>query len=342
MAVEKAPDRARGEAFAVLAGQMIRDLDERDVGFARNKGKDFPGSDIGGDMTHQGVADAAKILPAIRHLYDTAIDGNKWPVFLKELAAAFEAKGSQVVRVQPRETMLNFSALYGYDDEILEYYGTNGNSDFKTALARYEQHFIELMPTDPRVRFLERIPGRPLSCWLEISEAELHSSKIYQDMLRLADGEYSLIVSLAEDDGSLSMLGVFRSKESTHFDEDDVATFDEIIPHLKQAIRISEHLARANFASRAALDALDSVAMGIVIVDDGARLVHANATGKRIIELADGISSTTAFSSFTTTIQMPRCARPFAALSQRPVRVPFCRAKPYRSCGLQDASRCRS
>jgi DNA-binding CsgD family transcriptional regulator len=239
-------------------------------------------------MTHQGIANAATILPVIRHLYDAAIDGNKWPVFLKELAAAFRAKGSQIVRVQPRESMLNFSALYGYDEDVREMYGA---ADTKTAIARFERHFAELMPTDPRMRLLERFPGRPLSCRLEISEAELHASKIYQDMLRLADVEYSLVVSLGEDDGSLIILGVFRSKESRYFNEDDVATFGEIIPHLKQAIQLSEHLTQANFASRAALDTLDSIAMGILIVDDGARLIHANAAGQRIIGLGDGLTT---------------------------------------------------
>ncbi len=109
-------------------------------------------------------------------------------------------------------------------------------------------------------------------------------------MLDVADVEYSLVVSLREDDGSLIMLGVFRGKQSSHFHEDDVATFGELIPYLKQAIRLSEHLARINFANRIALDALDAIAMGILIVDDGARLVHANAAGQRIIELDDGVS----------------------------------------------------
>ena len=241
-------------------------------------------------MTQYGAANSAKILPAIRHLYDAAIDAQRWPDFLKELAGAFEAKGSQIVRVQPRESVLNFSALYGYDDALLQNYCTAEESDLSAARTRFEQHFAELMPTDPRVHFLERFPGRPLSCRLEITETELRESKIYQDMLDVADVEYSLVVSLKEDDGSLIILGVFRGKQSSHFHEDDVATFGELIPYLKQAIQLSEHLARANFANRIALDALDSIAMGILIVDDGARLVHANAAGQRIAELGDGVA----------------------------------------------------
>jgi len=236
------------------------------------------------------AADARRLLPAIRRLFDAAIDAEKWPVFLKELAAAFAAKGSHIVRVQPHEKTLSFSALYGFDDAILKVYG-DGTTDLNTAMARFERHFVELMPSDPRVRFLERFPYRPLSCRLEISESELHRSKVYQDQLRFADAEYSLLASLAEDDGSLIMFGVFRGKQSRHFDQAEVDVFGELIPHLKQAIGLSEHLTRLNFLNQAAFDTLDSLAMGLLLVADGGRLVHANAAGRRIVELADGINA---------------------------------------------------
>jgi len=239
-------------------------------------------------MSFQSVPDPAGILPAIRVLYAAAIDGTRWPDFLQAMATAFDAKGAQVVRVQPRDAALNFSALYGYDDEILRYYG--GEGGMPGAIARYQQHFMQLMPTDPRVRVLERYPGRPLSCRLQIREEELHASQVYQDMLRSADVEYSLIVSLPEDDGSLIMLGVFRGKDKEHFGEADVVLFSEMIPHLKQAIRISEHLAEASFKAQVARDALDTLAMGVVLVDRDARIVWANTSSRRIIGLGDGVS----------------------------------------------------
>ena len=152
-----------------------------------------------------------RILPAIRRLYDAATDAEKWPAFLKELAWCFDADGAHIVRVQPHERALSFSALYGYDDVIRRMYGSDG-ADLTSTLARFEQHFTQLMPTDPRVRFLEQYPSRPLSCRLAISDAELHRSKMYQDLLKHADVEYSLVVSSPEDDGSLIMLGVFRSQ----------------------------------------------------------------------------------------------------------------------------------
>lgn len=236
------------------------------------------------------AANDKDFLSSIRCLYDAAMDSEKWPAFLQQLAATFDARGSHIVRVHPREKMLNFSALYGYEDAILKRYGADGKTDLQAALARYEQHFMELMPTDPRVRFLERFPSRPLSCRLEISETELHGSKVYQDMLRIADIEYSLLVSLAEDDGSLIMFGAFRGRGSQHFTKAELDHFSELIPHVKQAISLSEHLARLSFASHVAFDALDSIAMGLLIVDERARLIHSNVVGQRILGLRDGIT----------------------------------------------------
>jgi len=235
------------------------------------------------------VSSEARILPTIRRLYDAATDAEKWPAFLQELARCFDADGAHIVRVQPHERALSFSALYGYDEAIRKLYGGDG-ADLASALARFERHFSELMPTDPRIRFIEQYPSRPLSCRLAISDAELHGSKMYQDLLRHADVEYSLVVCSPEDDGSLIMFGVFRGKQSTFFKEQEAEAFGELIPHVKQAMALSEHLARIDLVNRIAFEALDGIAMGILLVDESARVIHANAAAKRITELADGIS----------------------------------------------------
>lgn len=239
--------------------------------------------------TTQGKPDVARILPVIGKLYDAAVDGTRWPAFLREMTIAFASTGAQVVRVQPRNGLLNFSALYGYDAHLLRVYQTD---DIQLATQTFERRFAELMPTDPRMRWLELYPSRPLSCRLEIDEAELRGSQIYRDMLCKADVEYSLVVSLAEEDGSLIMLGVFRGRDTSHYTHDDVATFGEIIPHLKQAITVSEHLAGVRFDADSALGALDSVGMGIFLVGLGGRLIHGNSAGLRIAELGDGLSIT--------------------------------------------------
>jgi len=231
----------------------------------------------------------ARILPAIRCLYDAATDAAKWTGFLQEIARCFDAEGANIIRVNPEVQALTFCALYGYDPVIRRLFASDG-ADFGTALARYERRFAELMPTDPRVRFIERFPSRPLSCRLEIGEAELRASAMYREILRHADVEYSLVVSVPEDDGSLIMFGVFRGRASSHFTEQEVELFGELIPHVKQAVGLSERLARVDFANRVALEALDALAVGVLIVDEDGQAMHVNAAGRRIVAMADGLS----------------------------------------------------
>lgn len=235
------------------------------------------------------MSSETKVLPAIRRLYDAATDAEKWPAFLKELARSFDARGAHIVRVQPHDHALTFSVLYGFDDEMRRLYGGD-DADLPASFRRFERHFGELMPTDPRIRLIEKYPSRPFSCRLAISESELHNSRVYRELLSRAGVEYSLVVSLPEDDGSLIMMGVFRGKQSTHFKQQDVETFGELIPHVKQAVALSERLARVDLVNRIAFEALDGIAMGILLVDENARLVHANATAGRIVAMADGIS----------------------------------------------------
>jgi DNA-binding CsgD family transcriptional regulator/PAS domain-containing protein len=229
------------------------------------------------------------ILPTIRRLYDAATDSDKWPAFLAELTRAFAADGGHIVRAQPHERALSFSVLYGYDEFVRKRYDA-ADGGWNAALARFERHFSELMPTDPRVQVVTRFPSRPFSCRLAFDAAELHRSEMYRDILAPADVEYSMVVSIPEDDGTLIMYGVFRGRQSTWFKEREVEAFGELIPHVKQAVALSERLARVDLVSRIAFEALDGMSIGILLVDGNARLVHANAAARRILDMADGIS----------------------------------------------------
>jgi DNA-binding CsgD family transcriptional regulator len=145
------------------------------------------------------------------------------------------------------------------------------------------------MPSDPRIEVIQRYPWRPFSCRLALSEQSLHESQAYKQLLDPADVEYSLAANLPEEDGSSIMIAVFRGKASTHFTEAEMSLFGELIPFVKQAIRISEHLARIDVQKNRALEVLDSIPIGIVLATRDARVVQANATAQQAFALRDGL-----------------------------------------------------
>ena len=232
---------------------------------------------------------SGQLLPVIHKLFDAVTGEERWGAYLQELASCFDAKGSQIVRVQPRDKTLAFSALYGFDDAVLRIYGGDG-AGRDIAFARYADHFVKLMPSDPRVALLERYPARPISCRLFIDEKALHGSEAYKQLLGPADVEFSLVVKLAEEDGSAVMMGVFRGKSSSHFNEADAEKFGTLIPFVKQAINISEHLARMDVQRSRALGALDTIPLAIVLATRDARVVQANAAARAAVFLRDGLA----------------------------------------------------
>jgi hypothetical protein len=72
---------------------------------------------------------------------------------------------------------------------------------------------------------------------------------------------------------------VFRGRDSTHFMAQEVELFGELIPHVKQAVALSGRLARVDFANAVALEALDALSMGLLILDEDGRAMHVNVAG---------------------------------------------------------------
>jgi DNA-binding CsgD family transcriptional regulator/PAS domain-containing protein len=230
----------------------------------------------------------ASLLPVVHKLLDAAMDADKWLPFLEQLATAFEAKGAHIVRVPAQERTLAFSALYGFDDVVLRLYGGDG-AGRDLAFGRFADHFARLIPSDPRMAMLERYPARPLSCRLHIGAEAMHRSEAYKQLLDIADVEYSLAVSLPEENGATTMVGVFRGKAARHFDEADVARLGELVPFIRHAVSISEHLARVDIQQSWALAALDTLPIGILLASREGRIVQANATAREVLALHDGI-----------------------------------------------------
>lgn len=228
-----------------------------------------------------------RLLPIIYRLFEAATDAGKWNGFLAELAACFNARGAQIGRGQIADKALSFSALYGFDEAIQSCYG--GSGGLKEAIARFEEHFTGLWPADPRMEIMHRYPGRPFSCRMLINERDLRQSEAYKQILDPLDAEYALLLSLVEDDGSSIMLGLFRRKSGQSFTQADVELLSDLIPFIRQAIGISERLTRATIDNTRALDTLDKIPLGILLVTRDARVVQANATARAVAEQNDGL-----------------------------------------------------
>jgi DNA-binding CsgD family transcriptional regulator/PAS domain-containing protein len=217
------------------------------------------------------------ILEVVGHIYDSATDMQKWPVFLESLADAFDAPYTNILHFDPKEARFNF-------------WLTHGPELPKDMLEIFQASFA----SDPRAIECGKFPGKPLSCRLSIGEDVWHQSALYQGMLenqeRFPIVEYSLSLLLPGEDGAMTGLAVLRWKDGKAFSQAECDLMGEIIPHLRRAIELQKRFVESDFVSRTAHEVLDHMPTGIVVVDEDGKLRHCNRAVKEMALRSDGIS----------------------------------------------------
>ena len=208
----------------------------------------------------------------IGRLYDTATDTDKWGAFLTELVTLFGASAGHLTHFDFQERRMTFSVQVGLDHMS----------------AALWQRYEALLPEDPRMPAYAKYLGKPQSCRMTIDEQTLHASRFYREILVPARIEYTLGLKLDGDNNGGTGLAITRDDRSSPFDQADCDLLGKIIPHLKRAMEIHKRFALLDFGQRMALEALDRIATGIVLLDEGGVVKFANRLARDIAGSADG------------------------------------------------------
>jgi DNA-binding CsgD family transcriptional regulator len=213
-----------------------------------------------------------QLLAVVDQLYDSVADLDRWPPFLASATALFCARGAQVGHTDLGSSRLSFSVVYGYDWS-------------PTHMQRYES----LMSEDPRIPYFSANPFRPVHCRMSLTDEQLHRSRVYQEVLSVGGVEYSLGVNLVEDTRTLTYFLVLRDRSQPPFTDADCELMVALVPHLRRTLKLQRELANIAVERTAAVDALDDMTVGIVIIDFDARIRIANETARRIARSRDGL-----------------------------------------------------
>jgi DNA-binding CsgD family transcriptional regulator len=213
-----------------------------------------------------------QLLATVGRLYDAVADLEKWPAFLESATQLFSARGAQVGHTDLANSRLSFSIVHGYDWS-------------PTHLLRYE----ELMGEDPRLPYFSANPFRPVHCRMSLSDEQLHASRVYREVLSVGGVEYSLGVNLVEDTRTLTYFLVLRDRTQSQFTDADCELMSSLIPHLSRALKLQRDLGLVSIERNAAFDALDNMALGIIMIDSDARVKHANEAAREIAAARDGL-----------------------------------------------------
>lgn len=102
----------------------------------------------------------------------------------------------------------------------------------------------------------------------------------------LCDGMEAQVLS---DPGLRVGVAVLRSPRAGAFEQEDIRFPALLLPHLRRVLRTQMQLATLGVERDCALESLDHLSHGMLIVDAQARVIYANATAEMILRVGDGL-----------------------------------------------------
>lgn len=106
-----------------------------------------------------------------------------------------------------------------------------------------------------------------------------HEAHVPMDATRVCCG---VLVGEGDSDLPPTLLSVFRGTNSTPYGVEDRRILALLSPHLEQALRLSHRLGRANVQARIALEVLDKLGSGVLLLDASRNILFMNKLAERL------------------------------------------------------------
>ncbi|MCK0198714.1 hypothetical protein MWN34_17590 [Ancylobacter sp. 6x-1] len=203
----------------------------------------------------------------IGHLYDAAVDARLWQGMAGRIARAFDSTS----------TVVKFHGAAG-DVELLE---TTENMIVPEARQSWAEdwHRRDLWVQRTVAFGMDRI----VTAEMLVTPEEQRNSDFYREWLAAFDIFHVVGAAFSLGEGAVGVLGIHRPRRGAAYDGLDREKTALLLPHLARAVRLGRHLAKAGIAQAAALDALDRLDTGILVLDRLGRILHANMPAEDIL-----------------------------------------------------------
>jgi DNA-binding CsgD family transcriptional regulator len=211
-----------------------------------------------------------RLLPKV---YQINRGSGDWASRLMEIGEYLEA---DAVALISHDFLRNRGFIYhatGYNQEYLSSY---------TLQFSYENPWL-LRESDYRP------PGKVHVGEELVSEAKLVRTRLYTDWLEPQNLHHRLCAVLSRDRDTAVLLEVMRSRDGGRFTQDKIDACRLLVPHLQGLLRMQQRIAELECERDAALDALDYLRWGVLLVDNHGSRLAANRRAQEILVARDGL-----------------------------------------------------
>ena len=221
----------------------------------------------------RGAASEADISRLTGLIYDAALDPQAWPAVLERYARAIGASCANAHARDPRTSTFYFIAASGIDS---------------TWMVAYQDHYASVEPW--------LAPALPLpsgSVWTSpmlVPDRTLECSEYYNDFLEPQDLRHICSLHALNEHDAFAAISALRPKWMDDFGEDDLRLARQIHPHVQRTVQIHQRLVNLETQRDSLGEALDRIAIGIILLDGTDHIAFANRRARELFREGDGLA----------------------------------------------------
>jgi DNA-binding CsgD family transcriptional regulator len=219
------------------------------------------------------VSSTGKFSDLIPGVYDAGIEPEHWPNVLVRIAELFGAIYGGLIMATPLGHVEMIGSL-GWDHSYVRSYG---------------EHYGRMDPVMPAV--IRAPTGTILTDTMVMPKAALERTEFYQDWVRPQAHYHAVAANFVREGPNVGVVTLTRSQREDDFQQNDLDLLTALTPHLQRAMRTHIHLAGLRAERNNAMEALDQLAHGIMVLDQSCRIMLANRVAEEILAQADGIGA---------------------------------------------------
>lgn len=210
----------------------------------------------------------------VESIYDAALDPQHWRTAITLIKDKFYSLSAGFF-VENNHQLQDF-LFVGIEDQQVETYG---------------EHFATINPW-------YTVPG--LMCEGAVltdgSLESLHKDKkaflkteMYQDWCRPQDFRHAMGGNILDNSGNKINFTFFRSRHAGHYTKQEISSYRSLSRHLLKAVELNARVQGSFSASALKEHALDSLRIGVVLLDSGKRAVFVNDYARTLLDLGQGL-----------------------------------------------------
>ncbi|PTD16869.1 helix-turn-helix transcriptional regulator [Sphingomonas fennica] len=203
----------------------------------------------------------------IAHLYDAAVDDSLWAGTATRIAETLGST-STVLKLHSDSARVN----------LLECTGNLMVSEREQAWAD-DWHRKDLWVERSVAYGMQRI----ITDEDLVTREEQARSGFYQEWLRHLDIHHMLGAVFPAADGAIGVLGIHRPQGAGAYTNHERKQAALVLPHLQRALRLGQRFAAVSQSHAAALQALDRLDTGVLMVDGTGRVIQASSIAEQLL-----------------------------------------------------------